>query len=319
MKRWMTAWCLLALCAVAQADTTTWQPAAGQAQIPIWPAAAPDLRPVPGPETAKVSEKLLAGKPVTAVTNVTRPTMTVYPPIGKNTGAAVVVFPGGGFQILAMDLEGSEICDWLTSRGVTCVLLKYRVPGAPYDWHCDCRPHNYDLSVPSLQDAQRTLGLVRFHAAQWHVDPHKIGVIGFSAGGYLVAQVSTNFRHRAYAPIDAADRESSRPDFALAIYPGHLVNADGVFNRHVKPARDTPPTFLLQAEDDEVDGVDQALFYYNALKKAGVPAEMHIYAHGGHAFGLRPTSDPITRWPALAETWMRALGMLPAVDNSATR
>ncbi len=315
MKSWSIALCLLATCGSACANTAVWQPAAGHTQIPIWPAAAPDLRPVPGPESVTVSEKLLAGKPVTAVTQVTRPTMTVYPPAGKNTGVAVVVFPGGGFQILAMDLEGTEICDWLTSRGITCVLLKYRVPGAPYDWHCDCRPHNFDLSTPSLQDAQRTIGLVRLHASEWHIDPHKIGVIGFSAGGYLVAEVSTNFKHRVYAPVDAADKQSSRPDFALAIYPGHLVTKDGVFNRHVKPSHDTPPTFLVQAEDDYVDGVDQALFYYAALKKVDVPAEMHIYAHGGHAFGLRPTSNPITRWPALAETWMRTIGMSPTAGE----
>jgi acetyl esterase/lipase len=281
-------------------------------QIPLWPGTPPDAKPLPGPEYFLTSKKLLAGRPVVSVNNVSRPTMTVYAAKGTNTEAAVVVFPGGGFEFLAIDLEGSEACDWLTSRGITCVLLKYRVPSVPYDWHCDCRPHNFELSMPSLQDAQRALGLVRLHAAQWHVDPRKVGVMGFSAGGYLVAEVSTNFRHRAYAPVDAADKESSRPDFALAIYPGHLVTRDGVFNRHVAPSRETPPTFLVQAQDDYVDGVDQALVYYAALKKAGVPAEMHLYAHGGHAFGLRPTPNPVTRWPALAETWMRTIGMIPA-------
>src|SRR6185312_5637162 len=147
------------------------------------------------------------------------PTMTVYAPTGKNTGAAVVVIPGGGFEILAIDLEGTEACDWLTSNGITCVLLKYRVPSKPYDWKCDCRPHNFALSVPSLQDVQRTMRLVRFHAAQWHVDPHKIGVLGFSAGGFLVAEISTNFDRHLYAPADAADKESARPDFAMPIYP----------------------------------------------------------------------------------------------------
>jgi acetyl esterase/lipase len=283
--------------------------------MPIWPGAAPDALQVPGPETAKVSDKLLAGKPVTAVTNVTRPTMTVYAPKGKNTGAAVVVFPGGGFQILAMDLEGTEACDWLTSRGITCVLLKYRVPSAPYEWQCDCRPHNFALSVPSLEDAQRTMRLVRSHAAQWHIDPHKVGVLGFSAGGFLAAEISTNFARRLYAPVDAADRESARPDFAMPIYPGHLATDDDKFNANVPVSRDTPPTFLVQAEDDYVDGVNQSLAYYIALKNAKVPAEMHLYAHGGHAFGLRPTADPITRWPALAETWLRTIGMIPAAGR----
>ena len=315
MKLWTIALCLLAVCGSVYAKTMVWQPAAGHTQIPLWPGTPPDAKPMPGPEYAKTGTSLIGGMTVVSVSNVSQPTMTVYAPKGTNTGAAVVVFPGGGFQILAMDLEGTEICDWLTSRGITCVLLKYRVPGEPYDWKCDCRPHNFELSVPSLQDAQRTLGLVRFHAAEWHIDPHKVGVIGFSAGGYLVAEVSTNFKRRVYAPVDAADKESSRPDFAMAIYPGHLVTKDGVFNRHVTVSRETPPTFLVQAEDDYVDGVDQALAYYTALAKARVPAEMHLYAHGGHAFGLRPTSNPITRWPALAETWMSTIGMIPAAGR----
>jgi acetyl esterase/lipase len=236
--------------------------------------------------------------------------MTVYAPSGKNTGTAVVVFPGGGFQILAMDLEGTEVCDWLTSRGITCVLLKYRVPSVPYRWQCDCRPHNRELSVPALQDAQRALRLTRAHAAEWHIDPHKVGLIGFSAGGYLVAEASTNFNRRLYKPVDDADKQSSRPDFALAIYPGHLVNEDHSLNRNVPVSKDTPPTFLLQAEDDTVDGVEQSLVYYAALKDAKVPVEMHLYAHGGHAFGLRPAENPITRWTALADSWLITIGMI---------
>ncbi|WEN14760.1 alpha/beta hydrolase [Rhodanobacter sp. AS-Z3] len=310
MKCSIAAFGLLLACASVAAQTTGWQPSAGHTQIPLWPGVAPDLKPVPGPETVKVSDKMLAGKPVTSVTNVTRPTMTVYAPTGKNTGAAVVVIPGGGFQILAMDLEGTETCDWLTSRGITCVLVKYRVPGIPYVWQCDCRPHNFALSVPSLQDVQRTLRLVRFHAAKWHVDPHKIGVLGYSAGGFLVAEISTNFERPLYAPVDAADKESARPDFAMPIYPGHLATDDYQFNAAVPVSSNTPPTFLVQAEDDHVDGVQQSLAYYIALAKAEVPAEMHLYAHGGHAFGLRPTQQPITGWPALAETWLHTIGMI---------
>lgn len=311
MKLWAVALGLLLACASAQAKTMEWQPSAGHVQVPIWPGTAPDLKPVPGPETVtKNTKDLIGGLPVTAVTNVTRPTMTVYAPTGKNTGAAVVVIPGGGFQILAIDLEGSEACDWLTSRGVTCVLLKYRVPGVPYVWQCNCRPHDFELSVPSLQDLQRTMRLVRFHAAQWHVDPHKIGVLGFSAGGFLVAEISTNFDRHLYAPVDAADKESARPDFAMAIYPGHLATDDDKLNPDVPVSANIPPTFLVQAEDDYVDGVNQSLVYYTALAKAHVPAELHLYAHGGHAFGLRPTRFPITGWPVLAETWLRTIGIL---------
>ncbi|MEP6897748.1 MAG: alpha/beta hydrolase [Rhodanobacter sp.] len=315
MKLWAIALCLLAACASVHAKTEIWQPEAGHTQLPLWPGMPPDAKPMPEPEYARTGNDLLAGKPVVAASNVSRPTLTVYAPKGKNTGAAVVVFPGGGFQILAMDLEGTEICDWLTSRGVTCVLLKYRVPSEPYDWHCDCRPHNFQLSMQALVDAQRTLRLVRLHAAEWHIDPHKVGVIGFSAGGYLVAEVSTTFDRHLYAPVDAADKESSRPDFAMAIYPGHLVTDKEVWNSNVTVSHQTPPTFLVQAEDDYVDGVNQALFYFIALKKADVPVEMHLYAHGGHAFGLRSTSNPITRWPALAETWMSTIGMIPAASK----
>jgi acetyl esterase/lipase len=161
-----------------------------------------------------------------------------------------------------------------------------------------------------LQDTQRTLRLVRFHAAAWHIDPHKIGVIGFSAGGYLVAEASTDYDRPLYAPSDSADKESARPDFAMAIYPGHL-DVGGKLNPNVPVTRETPPTFLVQAEDDSVDGVNQALVYYAALRGADVPVEMHLYAHGGHAFGLRQTKLPVTRWPKLAETWLRTIGMLP--------
>jgi acetyl esterase/lipase len=312
MKYLIVALGTLIACAAAHANTPAWQPGAGHAQIPLWPGSPPPSKPVPGPESMSIHPgSLVGGKTVVAVTNVAVPTMTVYSPTGENTGAAVLVIPGGGFEILAMDLEGTDVCDWLTTRGVTCVLLKYRVPSIPYDWQCDCRPHNLALSVPGLQDAQRALRLVRTRAAAWHVDPKKVGVLGFSAGGFLVVELSTNFRRQTYKAVDAADRESARPDFALALYPGHLT-ADGKrFNPNLPVTHDTPPTFVLQAEDDHVDGVDQALVYYAALKKADVPAELHIYPQGGHAFGLRPTDKPITRWPALAEAWMRSTGLIP--------
>jgi len=246
---------------------------------------------------------------------VTRPTMTVYGPTGRNTGAAIVVFPGGGFQMLAIDLEGTEVCDWLTSRGVTCVLLKYRVPSAPYVWQCDCRPHNRSISTPSLQDAQRTLRLVRAHAADLGLDPHRLGVLGFSAGGYLVAEISTHFSTPLYAPVDAADRESSRPDFAIAIYPGHLALAANsiALNPNIRShiSSRTPPTFLLQNEDDPVDRIEDALSYYMGLKAANVPVELHAYAQGGHAFGLRPSDLPVSSWPQLVEKWLATIGVIP--------
>ncbi|HXX28538.1 MAG TPA: alpha/beta hydrolase [Terriglobales bacterium] len=304
---------IVALCVVLgfgglSAQTPAWQPSSGHTQVPIWPGAVPDAGPIAGPEVAATEkESLVAGSPWVAVGKVSRPTMTVYFPKGRNTGTAVVVFPGGGYWILAIDLEGTEVCDWLTSRGITCVLLKYRVPGEGLS----PRSGPYPQSPMALEDAQRTVGLVRFHAKEWHIDPHKIGVLGFSAGGHLSAAISTHFKQRLYPAVDAADQESCRPDFAVVIYPGHLSLAARNLrsSREIHVTRQTPPTFLLQAEDDPVDAVENSLVYYAALKKAGVPVEMHLYAQGGHAFGLRPTKFPITAWPQLVESWLGTLGM----------
>jgi acetyl esterase/lipase len=331
MKALIFALCVVSASGNLRAQTPAWQ-STGHTQVPIWPVKAPDPQPVAGPEFVKSSGKndLVAGRPVVEVDNVSRPTMTVYPPTGKNTGAAMVVFPGGGYQILAIDLEGTEVCDWLTPKGITCVLLKYRVTNVgPYP-----KSGPYPESPMALEDAQRTVGLVRFHAAEWNVDPHKIGVLGFSSGGHLSAAISTHFEKRLYPPVDAADKESCRPDFAVSIYPGHLsisaaewdaqqgikkfvvpypATADKLLglNPEVPVTNRTPPTFLLQAEDDHVDNVNDSLSYYIALKTAGVPVEMHLYAQGGHAFGLRLTKLPITRWPQLVETWLETIRMIP--------
>lgn len=287
------------------AQTNVWQPSAGHTQVPIWPGAVPDahLQYVKGPEYA-TNSLMQNGDSLLWVCNVSRPTMTVYSPTGMNTDVAMVVFPGGGYNALAMDLEGTEICDWLTSKGITAILLKYRVPNK--------KVGDYGEAPLALEDAQRTLGLVRFHAAEWHIDPHKIGVIGFSAGGHMVAATSTHFDKRSYPEVDAADRESCRPDFAIACYPGHLWSDDVGFklNPNVPVTTNTPPTFLLMAEDDHVDHVEQSLVYYIALKNAGVPVEMHLYARGGHGFGLRHTKNPITDWPTLAQTWLETIGMI---------
>lgn len=260
-------------------------------------------------------DRPVAGRPWLQVENVTRPTMTVYPPKGRNTGAAVIVFPGGGYRVLAIDLEGTEVCDWLTSIGVTCVLLKYRVPGSGPHWDSQRNTRVIPRVHTALQDAQRTVGLLRHQAGEWNVDPNKIGVLGFSAGGHLVAAVSTH-RQRIYAPVDQADAQRCQPDFAITLYPGHMsVNYKADLSRlnpTIRVTRHTPPTFLLHAQDDPVDPVEFSLLYQAALKKANVPVEMHVFAEGGHAFGLRPTRFPITKWPALVETWLGTIGMIPA-------
>ena len=209
-----------------------------------------------------------------------------------------------------MDLEGTEICDWATAQGMTCVVLKYRVP---QDWHpkscrpCDREPQPF---LP-LQDAERAMGLLRERAGSLHIDPHRIGVIGFSAGGHLVTAIS-NATGRSYPPVDAADRLSARPDFAIAVYPGHLWSGHGMDLHTYDPVRsDAPPTFIVQADNDPTDDVRNSISYFLALKAAKVPVEMHIYAKGGHAFGMRPTSAPITtEWPKLAVQWLHSIKML---------
>lgn len=287
-----------------------WQPAAGREQIPLWPGGAPHGGQVDGPEVAGTvvdragGAKLVGGRPWTYVTGVTEPTLTIYSPEGENTGAAVVVFPGGGYNVLAIDLEGTEVCEWLTSRGLTGVLLKYRVPCAKTGRYRDC--------PTALEDAQRAVGLVRHRAAEWNIDPSKIGVLGFSAGGHMVAAISTHFEKRLYPFVDEADSVSCRPDFAVALYPGHLAIAveNFVLNPDIPVTSHTPPTFLLHAHDDSVDPVENAFVYYGALRKAGVPAEMHLYVKGGHAFGLRRTESSITEWPALVESWLETIGVV---------
>jgi acetyl esterase/lipase len=272
--------------------------------ILLWPNGAPGGPVDIGPEkdTTTAKDGLIAGRWVIRLGNVSNPEITLYRPAkGKDTGAAVVVFPGGGYSILAMDLEGTEVCEWLQSIGVTGVLVKYRVPvrsGQP-KW------------VAPLQDAQRAVGIVRYSAAEWGIDPKRIGVLGFSAGGHLAAALSTNFERRTYPMVDDADKVSCRPDFALLIYPAYLVVKDegDKVSPELKITGNTPPTFLLQAEDDGVR-VENSLGYYAALKQAKVPAEMHLYPVGGHGYGLRRTEKTVTTWPGRADEWLRSIGAL---------
>jgi acetyl esterase/lipase len=269
--------------------------------IQLWPHGAPGERGDIGPEkdTTTAQDALVGGRSLIRLGNVTTPEITLYRPAKeKGTGAAVIVFPGGGYSILALDLEGSEVCEWLQSIGVTGVLLKYRVPA---------RTGQPKWAAP-LQDAQRAVGMVRYHAGEWGIDAKRIGVLGFSAGGHLAAAVSTNVESRTYPPVDDADKLSSRPDFALLIYPAYLMEGEKA-SSELKITSNTPPTFLVQTEDDGVH-VENSLGYYAALKQAKVPVEMHLYASGGHGYGLRPTSKTVTTWPARAEEWLRSIGVM---------
>jgi len=272
--------------------------------IPLWPKGPPDEKGNIGQErdTTKPNGQLVAGQRVIRLSNVSQPTITLYrPPRRKDNGTAVIVCSGGGYIFLAMDLEGTEICQWLNSIGVTGVLLKYRVPKRPGD----------EQHVLPLQDAQRALGLVRYHAREWKIDPKRIGVLGFSAGGHLAAHLSNRFDKRAYEPVDEADLASCRPDFAMLIYPGALVlkNPYSQLAPEFKVTARTSPTFLIQTEDDSVR-VENSLFYYLALKNAKAPVEMHLYPTGGHGYGLRPTANLVSSWPSRAKEWLGELGLL---------
>jgi acetyl esterase/lipase len=294
-----------ALSSSLMAQPSGWPPSPEHVTLPVWPGAAPgaptDLPSEANMTTAK--DNVVAGQLVYRVGNVVAPTITLYKAKSVSDGPspAVVVFPGGGYRILAIDLEGTEVCDWLNSAGITCVLLKYRVP--------DTGP--YPKSAAALQDAQRTIGLVRQHAAEWGIDPKRIGVLGFSAGGHLSAAISNLYEKRLYDPIDEADKLSCRPDFSVVVYPGYLANPEQNFapNTDIHPTANTPPTFIVQAEDDPVH-VENAVVYFMQLKNAKVPAELHVYAQGGHGYGLRRTALPVTGWPQEVETWLHIIGIL---------
>lgn len=289
-----------------------WRPPAGLKQIPIWSKRAPDMDGVSQPPESVLTvqtPEALEGGVSQAVFDVTSPTMTVFPPKGRNTGVAIVVFPGGGFKILAINLEGTEICNWIASKGITCVLSKYRVPKSNHHYDDTCKCSVTPKAPRALQDAQRTIRLVRSMAKELNVDRDKIGAMGFSAGGYLVAQASNIFAP-AYKPIDAIDKVSSRPDFAIVFFPGHICRTGMKLDPGLRVTKKTPPTFLLQAWDDPVDALCNSVLYARALHDARVPSEVHLFAKGGHAFGLRRKRSPDTVWPALVENWLRDIDML---------
>jgi len=280
----------------------------GAAQTPsvldLWPGPAPGETGTVGEEkdVTKDSDARVAGRRVIRLGSVSKPTLTIYPaPANGNTGAAVLVCPGGGYHILAWDLEGTEVCEWLNSIGITGILLKYRVP---------IRAGRPDHE-PALQDAQRALGLLRHRAAEFQLDPQRIGVLGFSAGGNLAAILSNQYSTRKYPVVDAADQVSCRPDFTLLIYPAYLTDQEksDALRPEVPVTKNTPPTFLSITQDDPVRA-ETAFFYSLALKKAGVANELHIYPQGGHGYGLRRTDTPATFWPDRAAEWMRFSGWL---------
>lgn len=266
------------------------------------------------------------------VSNVHRPSVTVYrAPTDKSTGAAVVICPGGGYGILAIDKEGHDVARWFNTFGVTGIVLKYRLP----------RPkgHVYGHMAP-LADAQRAMRLTRARAAAWHIDPKRVGIMGFSAGGHVASTVATHFDLGKPDAADSIDQQSCRPDFQILVYPvvsfsNALVHVGSRNNllgtspdpavvaffaneKHVSPQ--TPPTFLMHTDDDPVSAENSVSFYLS-LRAAKVPGELHVYAKGGHGYGIRTDwqgikDPPVSTWPERCRSWLGAIGMLKATSGS---
>jgi acetyl esterase/lipase len=294
-------WCIACLVAVILTTTLVAKP---PEQIPLWPAEAPGEKGDLGDEkdTTTPHDGSIGGKRIIRLGNVSHPTISIYRPSKrKDTGCAVLVCPGGGYHILAMDLEGTEVCEWFNSFGVTAVLLKYRVPTRK----------GQEKQLAPLQDAQRALSLVRHRASEWNIDPQRLGILGFSAGGHLSAVASTAGDKRSYEQVDDVERESCRPDFTMLIYPAYLTvkEQDYKLAPELNITAKSPPAFLVQTQDDGV-GVANSFSYAQALQNAKVSVELHIYPTGGHGYGLRPSEKAVTQWPQRAEDWMKATGLL---------
>lgn len=282
-------------------------PAAEPLVVDLWPGKAPGDVGIKGQETSRIHQSPLVG-PTRLITNVTRPTLTVHPaPRDRNTGTALLICPGGGYWDLYWELEGEEVAAWLNSLGMTGIILKYRCPRRPGDI-------KGEPPLGPQIDAQRAVRLVRSRAAEWGIDPRRIGMIGFSAGGHLALATATGFSTPLYKPLDAIDGVSCRPDFAVLCYSGYLKakGKDGI-SPGIRIPADTPPVFLAHATDDrETYGgsdAENSAFMYVALKRAGIPVELHIYATGDHDFGVRQNEKLPSSWPGLCVNWLRSQGL----------
>jgi acetyl esterase/lipase len=296
--------CLVAALLCLSPSLRAQQQTAQQQTLILWPNGTPEPSHVTGPEYDPTTDanRIVSGKVTVRFTNVSKPTLAIYPADpGKNTHVAAVVFPGGGYDHLAYNIEGTEVCAWLNSIGVNCAVLKYRVP----------EKGRFPENAEDLEDAQQAMRIMRSHASEWHIDPDRIGVVGFSAGGNLAALLSAQFRYQGKNVPSSTI--SARPNFQMVIYPGGLRSKgdESKLDPSFQPTSDVPPTFLVQAENDITAHVETSLVYFQALKDAKIPAELHVYTLGGHGFGLRPTELPISQWPKLAEPWLHTIHMLP--------
>jgi acetyl esterase/lipase len=249
---------------------------------------------------------------------IDHPSFFLYPAKSSTPTPAMLVFPGGGYQVVAIGKEstigynGQDVCKWLTDHGITCVLVKYRVPNTGCYWSKRQHKHVTPVVYMALQDAQRAMSLVRFNAHKYNIDTAKIGVMGFSAGGYLAVRSSTDFNKRSYDPIDEADKMNLRPDFAIPVYPGHLTmehknTKSKALNTDIKISRDIPPTLLIHSKDDPVDPVHYSEVYERELKKVHVPVKLILYKTGGHAFGVKKQGKDTDRWTTDAMAWLKEI------------
>jgi acetyl esterase/lipase len=278
MKIWIIALALMSIHMTSRSQDST--------VIHLWP------KNVPGEKTAKHAPEVTPdhSRNVTRITNITDPTITVFTPDpAVSNGAGMVVCPGGGYKILAIDLEGYDIAHWLNKLGFTAFVLQYRVP---------------DKQSGALQDVQRAIRIIRSHASEWKLDPNRLGVMGFSAGGSLSARISTEYYRDWYTPVDQADSLSSRPDFSVLIYPAYLdLGPHNSLTPELKVNKNTPPMFIFQTADDPYG--NSSLTMAGALRKSKVPVEMHLYPKGGHGYGMRPGNPAAEEWPSLANTWLK--------------
>ena len=275
----------------------------------LWPGPVPGDVGIDGEEKSRIHDSRYVGNTL-LITNVTRPSLTVHlPPPEKNTGTAMLICPGGGYWDLFWELEGEEVAACLTSRGIAGIILKYRVPRRPGD----------AKGVPPagpLSDAQRAVSIVRSHATEWRIDPDRIGMVGFSAGGHLALATATGFNGRSYPKIDAVDDASCRPDFAVLCYSGYLKDtdcdriSDGI---HIPP--DTPPVFLTHAGDDSESDVAHSVIMFLALHRAGISTELHVYAAGEHDFGVRRNEKLPSSWPELCLNWLSSMDLYTALPD----
>lgn len=281
--------------------------------VELWPGPVPDETGPPiGPERTRLSPKLdrrqvEVTEPTLLVTHVSRPTITIRrPPKDQDVGAALLICPGGGYWDLYWQLEGEEVARWLNSIGVTGIILKYRVPRRPDE------PKGLPARRP-LQDAQRAIRLVRTRAGEWGLSPSRIGIIGFSAGGHLAIATATSFEKRTYEPVDDIDQASSRPDLAVLVYPGYLKDKErDELAPWLSIPAGTPPVFLSHGGADLISPPEHSLVLFQALRRAGIPAELHIYANAAHDFGVRPSEHPCSTWTRSCADWLRHQGFLRA-------